>query len=291
MPDPGTSSATSTPTPAKPKRNTSPAVKVIAGVASLGLAGFIAVEGKVLWREFRELRAEEEEGRRKDVIGYRDIHPDINQATPPADWCHDEDDWTLLWAGWRGGEHSWFRVNRGEVHREELSRPFGQDAIRAIDHPIIEDRAGAIWARIPDDSPVSILMHAGTHRSYPMLVLEKVLVVNDVIGGTAVLITYNPFRREPEPPSLFDPVLDGRRITMGLSGYLLLGKPLLYDRGTTSFWVERAEGLVAIAGPHKGATLARLARLDRTTWSAWRDGHADGRVLVGSDRSKPRPSL
>ena len=225
------------------------------------------------------------------MIGYRDIHPDLNQAAPPANWYHDEDDWTLLWAGWKGGEHTWFRVGRGEVHREDLSRPFGQDAIRAIDHPIVEDRAGAVWAKIPDDSTVSTLEHGGTHRSYPMLVLEKVMVVNDTIGTSALLVTYNPFRREPEAASLFDPTLDNRRITMGLSGYLLGGKPLLYDRGTSSLWVERAEGLVAVAGPHKGAVLTRLGRLDRATWSTWRADHSDGRVLIGSDRSKPRPVL
>ena len=61
MPDPGTSSATpldlpeADPAPLKPtptpklKRKTSPMVTAVAGVVSLGLVGFIAFEGKVLW--------------------------------------------------------------------------------------------------------------------------------------------------------------------------------------------------------------------------------------------------
>ena len=46
---------------------------------------------------------------------------------------------------------------------------------------------------------------------------------------------------------------DGHRVTMAATGYFHDGKPLLYDRGTRSLWVEDKDSLTAIAGKHKRA--------------------------------------
>ena len=46
---------------------------------------------------------------------------------------------------------------------------------------------------------------------------------------------------------------------LGTSGYLLDGKPVLYDHETESLWTENGDSLAAIAGRYKGKRLPRLA--------------------------------
>jgi hypothetical protein len=91
---------------------------------------------------------------------------------------------------------------------------------------------------------------------------------------------------------VYEPVLNGHRVTMGWTGYFLENKPLLYDRGTESFWLEEADGdLKAIAGTYKGAELPEIAESEAVRWSDWRGRYPQSRLLVGADRSKGRPSL
>ena len=44
-----------------------------------------------------------------------------------------------------------------------------------------------------------------------------------------------------EAVSIFDASLNGHRVTMAATGYFHDGKPLLYDRGTESLWVEERQ--------------------------------------------------
>ena len=84
---------------------------------------------------------------------------------------------------------------------------------------------------------------------------------------------------------------EGRRVTMGLTGYLHDSEPMLYDRGTESLWVTKPDGLRAISGPHKGAVLRRIGRPTPVSWAGWRSRHPRSRLVVGADRSHPKPSL
>ena len=69
------------------------------------------------------------------------------------------------------------------------------------------------------------------------------------------LIVVNLFAPPEDAFSIFDADLDGHRLTMAASGYFHDGKPLLYDRGTESLWIEEGDSLKAIAGKHKGVRL------------------------------------
>src|SRR5437763_864834 len=93
------------------------------------------------------------------------------------------------------------------------------------------------------------VVQAAAGAAIPILVLSKVEVVNDRIGEEPVLVVFRPFVPEREAVSAFTPVVNGRRITMGLSGYLIDRTPVLYDRGTRSLWHPRDGTLAAIAGP------------------------------------------
>jgi Protein of unknown function (DUF3179) len=66
---------------------------------------------------------------------------------------------------------------------------------------------------------------------------------------------------------------------------------VLYDRGSQSLWVERDGALTAISGPHKGAMLREVFRLQILPWSDCKSRHPESRLLVGADRSKGKPEL
>lgn len=280
-------------TPIVPSRplGTRPAIQAAAGVAIVVLVGFIVVQGRALYWEFRGFRDQQERTSRTAVIGYVDIHAEPSGAVRPADWYHDDGDQTLLWAGWREGKHDWFRIGRGDVAQASVTLPMGRDVVRAIDHTLVERGGGPHWAKVPDAALVAGLRREGARVVYPILVLSKVEVVNDRIGEEPVLVVFRPFVPEREAVTAFTPVVNGRRITMGLSGYLIDRTPVLYDRGTRSLWHPRDGTLAAIAGPLKGVSLPAVGGLEVRPWSDWRSRYPDSQLVVGADRTKPRPEL
>lgn len=252
------------------------------------LMGFIGLTGSTLWGEWRSLREAQVDERESAIVGYVNINPNPNYAASPPDWHHDEGTDSLLWAGWKEGEHRWFRFGRGDLAGLRLSWPIGRDSIQAIDHPIFEREGGACWVRIPAEAQVAGFEAGGRAVAYPIKVLNKVEVVNDLVADRAVLIVQNP---DVEPISIFDSTLDGRRVTLGHSGYFVGKLPLLYDRGTQSLWAESGEEgtMTAVAGPRKGAALRRIARVNPIPWSEWLASHPDGVLVAGADRSKAPP--
>ncbi len=267
------------------------AVQAIAGVAIVGLLGFIGVKGWAILGEFRQLQKDQARKDLSAVVGYIDIHTEPNHAKRPDNWCHHEGDQTLLWCGWRDGKHDWFRIARGDLATELISEPMGRDVIRAIDHPVVERSGGRLWGRIPAEALVAGLQANGVRAAYPIVMLAKVEVINDMVGEQPLLVVYRPFAPAWESVAAFAPLVDGRRITMGLSGYLLDRKPILYDRGTRSLWHERDGGLTAIAGSFKGTVLASVPGVETRIWSDWRSRYPESRLVVGADRKKPRPEL
>lgn len=279
--------------PAVPPRPLSrhPLVQGAAGAGCIALLGFIAVRGWSLYGEFRALREQQVRIDRSAAVGYVDIHSEPNHAHRPADWYHDEGDQTFLWAGWKEGKHDWFRIGRGEVARGAISLPMGRDVVRAIDHPIVERDGGPHWVKVPAAARVAGFRRGGERVVYPMIVLAKVEVINDQVGAGPVLVVFRPFVPEHRAVTAYTPILDGRRITMGLSGYLLDSRPLLYDRGTRSLWDGRDGRLTAIAGPLKGASLPSVEGVEVADWSDWRSRYPESRLVVGADRKKPRPEM
>jgi hypothetical protein len=267
-------------------RGRSPWIRGMACVAILPLLGFIGQSGKHLWGEVSSLLRDQGEVRTSQVIGYVDINPSPNYAKAPVNWIHDEGDATLLWASWRNGEHHWFKLGIGEIEPQRISTPMGQDVIRAIDFPLYEKAEGQRWIRVLEESPVAALTESGEAIAFPLTILDKVEVVNDLLGDRPILLAYTPIS---DATSIYDAVVDGKRITFGQSGYFFGNHPVLYDRGTESLWTEQDDAMVAVAGQRKGTKLKRIAKLDIVPWSDWKADHPGGRLLIGADRSKPRP--
>ncbi len=258
---------------------------ILAALATLLL--FIASFSRTLYGEYRVLERELRRAEANAVIGYPGIQRKFSSAQRPADWFHVDGELAKLWGGWRHGSgHQWFVVNPGDFSPEHLSLPEGRDVYQAIDFPVVEFNGGTIWDRIPEDAHVAGGELAGVSTAYPILVLERVFVVNDRIRDQPFLVTYSPIGPSERKIAVFDPVVEGERVTMGVSGYFHKDAPMLYDRGTESLWVRDGEALAAIAGKHRGRKLRQVARPPAISWDRWREEHPRGRLVVGADRER-----
>jgi hypothetical protein len=75
---------------------------------------------------------------------------------------------------------------------------------------------------------------------------------------------------------VYDPVIEGKRFTFGVSGKLYKAALVMYDRQTESLWSQLMGE--AIAGPMTGTKLNILPSL-HTTWDYWRARHPGTVVL------------
>ncbi len=98
----------------------------------------------------------------------------------------------LLWARDAGEDHSeeWFDVTESKIDPERFQYGIGKDKIPSIDEPqfVDADDARLIDAGIDDDTRVIGFAHAGDARAYPLDILDRHELVNDVVGGKPVTV-------------------------------------------------------------------------------------------------------
>jgi len=251
---------------------------------------YVQAQARNLWHECMMLQGEIQESQRQAVVGYLNIAPTTTYADPPGDWYRDEADQSLLWSGWKEGDgHPWFRFQHGDIDPARLCRPTSEYVSRAVDYPLSESGGGTIWRRMPSETLVVGHTLQGQNCVYPVALLGKVQVINDIVEDHPFLIVVNLFLPHQAEYSVFEAAVDGRRLTMAVTGYFQDRKPLLFDRGTESLWFEENDVLRAVAGKLKNKSTARVARLAPVTWSTWLNRNRQGRLLVGADRSRGVP--
>lgn len=151
-----------------------------------------------------------------------------------------------------------------------------RDGIPALSDPRFI--AAATETRLADREPVMALALPGQPaRAYPIRYLMWHEIVNDVIGGVPVLVTFCPLCNTG---MVFDPRLDGRTLTFGVSGLLRHSDMIMYDRQTESWW-QQALGQ-GIVGTHAGRRLRQLPALMQG-WGTFRAANPDGLVMAEPD--------
>ncbi len=146
-----------------------------------------------------------------------------------------------------------------------------RDGIPSIDRPRFVSADDADFLK-PDDRVLGF-SHADITRAYPIAILNWHEVVNDRFGDDTVAITFCPLCGTG---MVFAARVDGRDLTLGVSGLLYNSDVLLYDRETESLWSQiMAE---AISGPMQGEKLEFLPTA-HTSWSDWLARHPDTEVL------------
>ena len=146
------------------------------------------------------------------------------------------------------------------------------DGIPPIDAPSFVSVAEAD-AYLLDAEPVVLLEIDGDARAYPVQVLVWHEIVNDVVGGVPVSVTYCPlcnsavsYRRE----------VAGEVTTFGTSGLLYQSALVMYDRATESLWTH-FDGR-AVVGARAGVELEPIGS-PLLAWADFKSSHPGGRVL------------
>ena len=132
--------------------------------------------------------------------------------------------------------------------------------------------------RLDDREPVLTYEHEGeAPRAYPVRYLMWHEIVNDVVGGLPIAVTYCPLCNSA---MVFDARVDGQRHTFGVSGLLRHSDMIMYDRETESWWQQAVgEGVV---GHHAGSWLTPLPAW-MESWAEFRSRNPEGLVLDEPD--------
>jgi hypothetical protein len=165
-------------------------------------------------------------------------------------------------------------------YTEILSGGPPKDGIPSIDDP---DFVPVIEAtQYSDTEPVIGLLINGDARAYPLQILMWHEIVNDVVGGVPVSITFCPLCNAA---IVFDRRLDGKTLEFGTTGKLRRSDLVMYDRQTESWWQQfLGRGIV---GEMNGKELAILpSRLE--SMGNFRKRFKVAKVLVPESSSNRR---
>ncbi len=132
---------------------------------------------------------------------------------------------------------------------------------------------------VPDDRVIGVHIK-GQARAYPLRLMRWHEVVNDVVGGEPIAITYSPLC---DSVVVFSREVGAGVVELGASGLLYNSNPLLYDRrqdpSTSPLWTQ-LDGRV-LAGPNPASQPELTLRITTlTTWEDWRDRHPETDILA-----------
>lgn len=146
-----------------------------------------------------------------------------------------------------------------------------RDCIPSIDEPDFVKADEAIFLK--DTDVVLTIVRGDDVRAYPTRILNFHEIVNDVVDGEPIAITYCPlcgsglaFHRE----------VGGQVTEFGVSGVLHNSDLVMYDRRTETLW-DQIEGK-GIVGELTDTKLVMLPT-SMSRWARWRKAHPDTLVL------------
>lgn len=147
-----------------------------------------------------------------------------------------------------------------------------KDGIPSIDEPqfwLAKDIEG-----LDADEPVMSVQINGETKAYPLRILTWHEIVNDVVGGIPIAVTYCPLCNAA---IVFDRTVKGQVTEFGVSGKLRYSDMIMYDRNTHSWWQQFTGE--AIIGAQMGTKLKVLP--SRTeSWGRFVARAPEGKVLV-----------
>ena len=169
---------------------------------------------------------------------------------------------------------------RDVPYREIISGGPGKDGIPALQYPLFEIISHAEqW--LSGRSPVQFVEINGDARAYPLMILTWHEIINDVVGGVPIVITFCPLCNTG---IVFNSTLEGHVLNFGTTGYLRFSNLIMFDRLTESWWQQVTGD--AIAGELTGKKLEFLPT-SIVSFDDFRRAHPEGLVLsleTGYDR-------
>jgi hypothetical protein len=178
--------------------------------------------------------------------------------------------WRLEWPNTDFTTHS---VDLGEI----VAGGPPKDGVPSIDEPAF---VPATEAALPENEPVIGLVVGEDARAYPLRILVWHEIVNDVVGGVPVAVTYCPLSNTG---LVFDRRIGEEVLGFGTTGTLRRSGLVMYDRITESWWQQFLGE--AIVGELTGTRLAMLpARLE--SFANFKERAPDGRVQVAARNAR-----
>ncbi len=147
-----------------------------------------------------------------------------------------------------------------------------KDGIPAIEDPKFTSVAEADQF-LEDLEPVIFFQIGDDARAYPLQILTWHEIVNDVVDGNPVTLTFCPLCNTA---IAFDRNFDGQVLDFGTTGRLRFSNLIMYDRQTETWW-QQATG-EGIAGEYAGSQLTFLPA-SIIGWGEFRENFPDGQVL------------
>ncbi len=147
-----------------------------------------------------------------------------------------------------------------------------KDGIPAIDRPeFVGVSAADDW--IKPKEPVIFVERGADARAYPLQILIWHEIVNDIVDGVPVTITFCPLCNTA---IAFDRRVGARVLDFGTTGRLRFSDLVMYDRQTESWW-QQATG-EAIIGEFVGTRLVPLP-VQIISWDTFKHAFPGGKVL------------
>ena len=148
-----------------------------------------------------------------------------------------------------------------------------RDGIPSIDDPKFAPVSDDLdW--LSEMEPVILIEINGDARAYPLQIMTWHEIVNDVVGGEPVIVTFCPLCNTA---IAFERRMGNTINSFGVSGLLRYSDLIMYDRATDSWWQQILGE--AIVGQLTGARLPQVPA-SIISWADFRDNYPDGQVLT-----------
>lgn len=146
------------------------------------------------------------------------------------------------------------------------------DGIPPLDEPVFIDAADALGVFDPSEAVVALEID-GEAKAYPVQILVWHEIVNDVVGGVPVSVTYCPLCNSAVT---YLREVRGVETTFGTSGLLFSSALVMYDRATETLWTH-FDGK-AVVGLLAGEQLEAIPS-PLLAWGDFVEAYPTGKVL------------
>jgi hypothetical protein len=160
------------------------------------------------------------------------------------------------------------RAMADHVDPDEIHEVLPRDAIIAVRTPKFAERD-----YLHPSLPVVGVEIDGDARAYPIMILNHHEIVNDVVGGVPVAVTFCPLCNTA---LVYDRRVGDMVLTFGVSGLLYKSNLVMYDEKTESLWVQITSE--AIQGPLHGTKLTLISSTV-VEWGTWREKYPQSLLL------------
>ena len=171
--------------------------------------------------------------------------------------------------GWDNTDFENSSINMDEV----LSGGVPRDGIPPIDNPRFDDVKNI--HDLQPQSPVISININDDARAYPLEVLTRHEIANDIVGGVPVAVTFCPLCNSA---IVYERTVDGEVLRFGVSGNLRNSDLIMWDDKTESWWQQlTGEGIV---GDYNGYQL-EFVPSQVISFGVFSERYPEGKVLRG----------